>query len=273
MKPVIFTDLDGTLLDSEYSFSAALPVLKRIKDEEVPLVPVTSKTRAEVERILERLSIKGPFITENGGGVYIPEGSLPFPVKGEAYDGMRVIKLGIDYEEIRAAFADIREKTGFRMTGFGDMTAEEITARTGLPAEEAHLAKMRDFDEPFFLESGSLDALRPLAEARGVTIAAGRILHMTGRNDKGKAVAILKDAYRAVFRKIATIGLGDAQNDIPLLKSVDYPVLVKKREGVYERVDGIPALIKADGIGPEGWAKAVTGILDSIKGSTGGYTC
>lgn len=273
MKPVIFTDLDGTLLDSEYSFGAALPVLRRIKDEGIPLVPVTSKTRAEVERMLERLAIRGPFITENGGGIYIPEGSLPFPVKGEVFDGMRVIRLGVDYGEIRAALADMREKTGFGIRGFGDMTPEEITGKTGLPIEDARLSKLRDFDEPFFLESGTVDDIRPLAEARGLAITAGRLLHLTGQNDKGRAVGVLRDIYRAVFGKVATIGLGDAQNDIPLLKSVDYPVLVKNRGGGYEKVEGVPSLIMADGIGPHGWAKAVTGILDSIRDSSGGYTC
>lgn len=273
MRPVIFTDLDGTLLDSEYSLRRALPAISRIKDEGVPLVPVTSKTRAEVERLMNAISIKGPFITENGGGIFIPEGSLPFPIKSERSDGMRVIKLGIDYNEIRAAFTELREKTGFSMTGFADIAPEEITERTGLPIEEARLAKLRDFDEAFFLDSGSLEALRPLVEARGLTLTRGRILHMTGPNDKGKAIEILKDVYRAFFGKIVTIGLGDAENDIPLLKSVDYPVLVKNRNGEYEPIEDIPSLIHADGIGPEGWAKAVTGILDSIRDSRGGYTC
>lgn len=272
VKPVIFTDLDGTLLDSEYSCRSALPVIDRIKKDSIPLVPVTSKTRAEVESILAGLGIKGPFITENGGGVYIPEGSMPFPVKGEREDGARVIRLGVGYDEIRAAFDDIRKKTGFRMTGFADITPEEINVRTGLPIEQARLAKARDFDEAFFLDSGSVEEVAPLAFARGLRVTRGRILHMTGQNDKGKATEILKSVYRAAFGKIVTIGLGDAENDIPLLKSVDYPVLVKNREGAYERVEGIQSLIKADGVGPEGWAKALTGILDSIEGS-GRYTC
>lgn len=273
MRPIIFTDLDGTLLDSEYSLKDALGAIDRIKNDGIPLIPVTSKTRAEVESLMNAISIKGPFITENGGGVFIPEGSLPFPLKGERSDGMRVIRLGIDYNEIRAAFVDLREKTGFRMTGFADIAPEEITERTGLPIEEARLAKQRDFDEAFFLDSGSVEALRPLVEARGLTLTRGRILHMTGPNDKGKAIEVLKDVYRAVYGKVVTIGLGDAENDMPLLKSVDYPVLVKRRDGGYEPIEGIPSLIRADGIGPIGWAKAVTGILDSIKDSRGGYTC
>jgi len=57
-----------------------------------------------------------------------------------------------------------------------------------------------------------------------------------------------------------------------LLKNVDYPVLIRGEDGVYEPVEGVPGLIRADGAGPVGWAKAVTGILDTIKAS-GSYTC
>ena len=56
------------------------------------------------------------------------------------------------------------------------------------------------------------------------------------------------------------------------MKNVDYPVLIRGEDGHYEPVEGIARLIKADGAGPVGWAKAVTGILDTIKASEG-YTC
>lgn len=272
MKPVIFTDLDGTLLDNNYSYDSALPVLKRIKEEAIPLIPVTSKTRAEVERLRERLGVNDPFITENGGGVFIPARVFPFPVKGEQAGSMKLIRLGTTYEQLKAAIRDIRKKTGFQITGFADMTSEEITERTGLSYEDAPLAKIRDFDEPFFLDSGSIEEVRLLAESAGLTLTRGKILHLTGDNDKGRAVEILKTLYRSLYGKAAFIGLGNAENDIPLLKCVDYPVLVRGEDGQYEPIDGIPSLVKADGIGPEGWAKAVTGILDSIKASES-YTC
>ena len=43
---LVFTDLDGTLLDHHsYSHAAALPGLERLRGLEVPVIPVTSKTR------------------------------------------------------------------------------------------------------------------------------------------------------------------------------------------------------------------------------------
>ena len=45
---VIFTDLDGSMLDAEtYSFQAARPALQKLKKKQVPIILCTSKTRAE----------------------------------------------------------------------------------------------------------------------------------------------------------------------------------------------------------------------------------
>jgi HAD superfamily hydrolase (TIGR01484 family) len=47
---VVFTDLDGTLLDHHtYEWTAARPALQRLTQTGTPCVFVTSKTRAEVE--------------------------------------------------------------------------------------------------------------------------------------------------------------------------------------------------------------------------------
>ena len=71
---VVFTDLDGTLLDaSTYSFEAARPALDALRQQDIPLVLVSSKTRAEIEPIRGRLKQVHPFITENGGGCLYPE--------------------------------------------------------------------------------------------------------------------------------------------------------------------------------------------------------
>jgi predicted mannosyl-3-phosphoglycerate phosphatase (HAD superfamily) len=55
-KVVIFTDLDGALLDREtYSFEPALPALRFIKEKKIPLIFVSSKTRAEIEGYRKKL--------------------------------------------------------------------------------------------------------------------------------------------------------------------------------------------------------------------------
>ena len=46
---LIFTDLDGSLLDhNTYSFDPAAELLLQLEQQQIPVIPVTSKTRAEV---------------------------------------------------------------------------------------------------------------------------------------------------------------------------------------------------------------------------------
>ena len=79
---IVFTDLDGSLLDSTtYSFKAATPALNALREQGIPLVLVSSKTRAEMEPLRQRLGHCDPFIVENGGAVFVPHGLFDFPLE------------------------------------------------------------------------------------------------------------------------------------------------------------------------------------------------
>ncbi len=68
---IIFTDLDGTLLDHDtYAWKEAEPALDLCKTLKVPVILASSKTRAEMETIRREMSISDPFIAENGGGIF-----------------------------------------------------------------------------------------------------------------------------------------------------------------------------------------------------------
>ncbi|HEY4579910.1 MAG TPA: HAD-IIB family hydrolase, partial [Candidatus Acidoferrales bacterium] len=65
---IVFTDLDGTLLDYHtFSWTAANEALAEIERRRVPLVFCTSKTRAEIEALRRKIGNAHPFISENGG--------------------------------------------------------------------------------------------------------------------------------------------------------------------------------------------------------------
>ena len=84
---IIFTDLDGSLLNHEdYSFREALPALARIRRSAIPLIFVTSKTRGEVEILQQEMCIREPFIVENGGGIIFFAGPFPGPEPGRPGD-------------------------------------------------------------------------------------------------------------------------------------------------------------------------------------------
>jgi len=269
-QPVIFTDLDGTLLDAKtYAFTAALPALELVKAEGIPLVFCTSKTRVEIEHWRARLENPHPFISENGGAVFVPPSYFQVEDIGavwsrrETVAGYSVLVLGTPYVLLRKALEELRVM-GFDVRGFGDMDAQEVSEITGLRLEEANLAKRREFDEPFVYsgDPAGFGALLDSLREKGLRYAKGRLCHLTGDNDKGKAVEILRGLYERKFGSVFTIALGDSPVDFPMLEKVDYPVLVRNHKGEHEPGIVLPSLLRTDEIGPEGWNKA---LLDLIQ--------
>jgi mannosyl-3-phosphoglycerate phosphatase len=266
MHLVIFTDLDGTLLDHDgYSFEAALPALNRIRDHRIPLVFATSKTRPEVEHLQAKMRIREPFIVENGAAVYFPDGYRAFRIDaGSRQPPYSVIQLGVSYDQIRRFFSPLRER--FNIRGFGDLSVEEVAHVTGLTAEQAGLAKQREFTEPFLLGDGAdLSALRELAAAEGLAITrGGRFFHLVGiRQDKGHAARIMAEIFsRHAGEKVSCIGVGDGDNDIPLLQSVDIPVLIPHRDRLVLNIS-LPNLRTATLPGSRGWNEIMLQLLDS----------
>jgi mannosyl-3-phosphoglycerate phosphatase len=265
---VIFTDLDGSLLDAQtYSFDAAREALDALRARSIPLIPVSSKTRVEIERLRGSLDHSHPFIPENGGAVFIPKGYFDFPLEGTVLRGpYQVLDLGLPYAALRLALKEIAHALGCRLRGFGDMTAEEVAERTGLPPSDAQLAKQREYDEPFIIESEPppIDAIRAKAEARGLRCTSGgRFHHLTGQSDKGLACRHLIDFYRRRHGSVTTVAIGDSFNDLPMLAEVDRPILVQRPDGTEAPEVSLPALVRVPGVGPRGWNQAILSILAS----------
>jgi mannosyl-3-phosphoglycerate phosphatase len=272
-KIIIFTDLDGSLLSySDYSFDEALPALRVIRSGRIPLVICSSKTGAEIKEYRKKLGNSHPFVSENGGGIFVPSGYFKSEVRGyhlEAQGDYFLLRLGADYKELRRAIEDLRN-SGYGIEGFGDLTVREVAEITGLSQEEAQMARQRDFDEPF-LFSGTreeLEEVRRIIKERGLSSTEGKYHHILGNSDKGKALSILIELYRKDYGEIVTVALGDSYNDLPMLRVVDYPVLVQKPGGEYDRRITLPTLRKADGVGPKGWNREILNLLSGqLKGN------
>jgi mannosyl-3-phosphoglycerate phosphatase len=268
MKPIVFTDLDGTLLDySSYSFRKALPALRILKKKRIPVIICSSKTRKEIEYYRKNLGNAHPFISENGGGIFIPKDYFEFelsvsgvPVIEE--NNYRVVRLGVRYADLRKAIMELRGE-GFRVKGFGDMDIKEVASLAGLSLEEAEMAKERNFDEPFIFNGNETETQKLISaiRSRGFNVTQGRFFHILGGSDKGRAVSILIGLYKKKFSEIVTMAIGDSPNDISMFEKVDYPVVVRKPDGSYDSRICLPNLKKARSIGPEGWNHAVLDML------------
>ncbi len=266
---VIFTDLDGTLLDHEtYSFAAAREALETLVREHVPLILCSSKTRAEVELLQQELRLSHPFISENGGALYVPKGYFPFSMKGaRAIAGYDVVEFGVPYFRLVEKLHHVAGDLGVPVMGFSDLTVEEVARECGLSVLEARLAKLREYDEPFrILDSSPATQSRLLDRLHraGFRVThGGRFHHVTGVADKGHAVRTLRSCYAHAWGKVLAVGLGDSLNDLPMLQAVDVPVVVQNpaTEASARLLRKVPRARLTTQPGPQGWSLAILALL------------
>ncbi len=274
---LLFTDLDGTLLDPRtYHRTAAQPALQAVRRRRLPLVMVTSKTAAEVWPLLRALRLREPFVVENGGAIFFPARRFPFRIPGSslARPGWRKITLGRPRARLVEILSECARWAGVRVRGFRDMSTQEISKLTGLGTQAADRARRREYDEPFVILYGDTRAwsrLRAEIRRRGLqAIRGGRLFHILGASDKGTAVRRVTGWYRRLnHRRVFSAGLGDSPNDIPMLRAVDVPILVSRPDGQHdlETLAAVPHSQNGRGAGPEGWNRAVLDLLKVGRGN------
>ena len=267
---LIFTDLDGTLLNSDdYRCDRAKPVIKQLQRQQVPVIPVTSKTREEVEILRTEIGLSDPFIVENGSAVFIPPTGdrLSSPETKMAGD-YHLMQFGDSYLKIRQGLTAVIDAIGEPLRGFGDLSLDEIIERTGLSTDEAKRAKHREFTEPFVtpktIDSNVLE--QKIIELGFRVVVGDRFSHLIGsKAGKGRAVQWLVQQYAAIAPEetIRTVGLGNSPNDLAMLEVVDIPIVIPGKNGPHPGLGdrGWPV---APSPGSQGWAEVVVEICDRL---------
>ncbi|WP_323020137.1 HAD-IIB family hydrolase [Pararhodobacter sp.] len=244
MRLIVFTDLDGTLLDHQtYDAQPARPMLERLAARDVPVILASSKTAAEIAVWQHDLGLtRWPAIVENGAA--LAEG---------AFDDSA-------YRRIRAELA--RLSAPFR--GFGDMTLAEVAALTGLTPEAAALAQTRAHSEPGLWQGteAALPAFLDTLKTRGITARrGGRFLTLSFGGTKAGRMTELATRFGAD----TAIALGDAPNDAEMLAAADWAVIVRNDHG--PGVAPLPdetGVIRTRAPGPEGWREGMAAVLDRL---------
>ncbi len=264
--PIIFSDLDGTLLDLHtYEPGPAATVLRTLTQQGIPVVFCSSKTRAEQRFYQRLLHVRDPFIVENGAAIYIPTGYFGLsPIGQRRGSHFEVMVLGRSAAEIRRALHRIRQETGLHFLGYADLKVERVAQLTGLSIEAARRAMRREYSETIVVQfepSHWQQFNTALAAHNLVCFAGGRLHTIVGAGtDKGQAVRLLTQLYQKHYGAVMTIGIGDSPNDAPMLRAVDRPFLVQQPNGSWASLD-VPGLVRIPAIGPEGWVQAVRMLL------------
>lgn len=256
---IIFTDLDGTLLNHQnYSFAAAKPALEKIRQLNIPLIFNSSKTIAEILEYRLILENRHPFIVENGGAIYIPQHYFTGTIGQE-----NIHILGVHRDQQLALIHEIRNKHQYQFTGFADLSVAELREHTGLTEQQAINAKQRIASEPILWQDSNkqLSKFKQELEHLGMKILkGGRFLHVIGQTDKAIAMQWLVEQYRrAGHADITTIALGDSQNDIAMLEQADLAAVIRSAQGTHMIVN--KPVYYTQYSAPEGWREAIDKIL------------
>jgi mannosyl-3-phosphoglycerate phosphatase len=250
---LVFTDLDGTLIEHEnYSFAPAMEALAALTKMGAGVIMASSKTGPEIAALQYQLDLtQWPAIVENGAGLLEAKEQTSYK----------------EYAKVRAALDLLPPALRANYIGFGDMTAQEISAVTGLPLEAAILAGKRAFSEPG-LWSGSAEGLKVFLEAlakSGVHAReGGRFLTLSLGATKADRMADIIEQYKPRY----TMALGDAPNDVEMLEAADFGVIVNNphRPALPPLAgEATGRITRTDQPGPHGWNTAILDLIARLE--------
>lgn len=278
LSAVVFTDLDGTLLNHhDYSWQAAAPAIERLRRLGIPLILVSSKTRAEMAELCRELQIDDPYICENGSLMVFPKAWVRkfqlntenLTADGEEYLGF----FGANREHILAILEPLKQQ--FAFTGFADMTVDEVMHHTGLSEEAAVKAMQRAASEPLLWqdEEALLDEFAQQLRAQQLRVLrGGRFFHVMADCDKGDAVRYLLNVYARAKSGVGqsgaaihSIALGDSPNDREMLRVVDQAVIIPHSDGSFMRDNALGEAIRAPYEGAKGWRAGIEIALERLQ--------
>ncbi len=275
-RHLIFTALEGALVDPRTdSFAGAEEALFELERRKIAFVLLTARTREEIEPIRKKLGHNHPFVTENGGGIFFPDGYFSIKIPGSVRTARYLsIAQGRPYAEVCEALDDIAEECAVGVAGFHHMSLREIAENTGLRPRAAELARAREFDEPFYFTSADETAIARFvdrARERGFDARRGPTFwHFSAKCDPARAVRTLSRLFRdATHIKLRLIGIGGGEQDLPWLRAVDHAILLPDPGEAAGLPDSSPrdtpgrarSIVMGDTSGAAGWNKEILNII------------
>lgn len=262
---IVFTDLDSTLLNEDYSYHEANGSLKILKDLKIPLIFNSSKTISEIESLRYELDLNYPVIAENGSVLGIPSTTN----KNSLCKLETITYSKMNIKKIINIIHNIRKENGFLFEGFNDWNIGKIMMKTGLNKENALKASKRYMTEPIqWLDNkNKLKKFKEIIGLKGLKcINGGRFKHIMPKNcDKGIGLSKIINFYKKTNPSINlySIALGDSENDLPMLKISNYPIIIPNiKNSIFLNHK---ELIISNLQGSAGWNKEIINLLKKLN--------
>ncbi|GAP74470.1 d-glycerate 3-kinase, plant type [Pseudoalteromonas sp. SW0106-04] len=263
--PVVFTDLDGTLLDHHsYQCDEAKPLLNALSQAQVPVVVNSSKTAAEIHALCQALHLDLPFICENGAALYVPKGHFITPPKAaQQCDNYWIMPFAPPLGTLQQCISALAEQFGDSFRSFSQLSSKRLSALTGLTGEALTQAQTRHYSDPFYWQGSDkvLHQFTLAAQKLGCEVLrGGRFVHLSLGVNKGKALHYVMQMLAPQYScPLHSIALGDSHNDVAMLEAADTAIVIANSENTAPILKKRSALFSVHA-GPRGWQETLSSL-------------
>ena len=253
LKTLIFTDLDGSLLDRDtFKFDEIKDYLKKLISNGIFIIPNTSKTEKEILEFNNELGSNLPYISENGAainGLDLLNSNLP-----------KELILSRDKNNLINIFKkSVPENLQNKCKWLSEMDKKKQSLIFGLDNEQLKKALDRKYTIPFIFEGtkNEKNELSKIIKNKDLSLQhGGRVIHLTDKVNKAKALNVFVRFFKKNNKNVKTIAVGDNYNDLDMLKTSDFPCLVFNDKFTLDKIP-INNLISTNKPSPEGWADVI----------------
>jgi predicted mannosyl-3-phosphoglycerate phosphatase (HAD superfamily) len=194
-------------------------------------------------------------VCEHDGATFIPLRYFDFEVpRAREVPGYVAVEFGLPYALVVDTLHRTAQRLAIEVTGFNQMSVDEVARDCQLPLPQARLAMLREYGEHFRV-LGPVDDARPrlFKALTGLGLRCVRGMpfdHVGAPVRSGTGLKFLSSLYERAHGTLLTLGLADAMADESILPMVDRRILLCDDVSVNGRVDVV------------GWAEA---IVHSVK--------
>lgn len=294
---IIFSDIDGTFWDESYRHPFSEEFLKMVFSR-YDVVFASSRTIPEMLAFQRSIGCRAPFIAENGGVVVFyadsysenlhsenshsekhidtdttvetieplqPPRNYAITISGEQ---LLLVPLGVNainvFPFVKFAMAD----AGVYAEHSRQMPTETLARIGSYDMEDAQRAQVRQFSVAISVEKLTTEQIQRLVSSLKRfycrVSSGGKWMIVTREADKGIAVLWYKEWLWQQHRTYrCEAGIGNEENDAPMLNAVDMPFIVRNQSGYAPTLADIPNAYLLQSEGTFGWGEMIT-VLDAL---------
>ena len=263
---VVYCSTDNLIGVTNKALAGFAEFLEGLGEANIPVVPVTSRSRLQFDATIRKFGFGHPFLAEGGCGVFLPEDYFHLkPPRSMRLGRFTCVPVASPQPASAEMLDLLAEETGIEVVALRTLSPRELSQNTGLPQREAELLRQRDFDELFFFAGASepdIRRFRQEALARKAQLRPrGALWSLAVGANLSSCVRDLSQLYQRSFRaNPLNVGIATSDEAGELFPACDRCLLLAARETEPAEAGGKCSRLPL--FSPETWPLALDMILN-----------